>query len=306
MYHASSIAGMPAGDSRYPGRVPCSGATLPRRRTRTGDAGLWGDAPRPGPPDLEAPATRLPVRPAGPAATLAGQADSREPTQPFTPMSVHQRMSPMRHLSRLDRLLTHTQQVLATLAHQPQGSGRPCPGEPDHGETLSTEERDAVAAMLRVDHAGEVCAQALYQAQGLTARDPAIRDHMAEAAREENDHLAWCRQRLDELDSHTSRLNPLWYAGSLAIGTLAGAAGDRWSLGFVGETERQVSRHLAGHLDRLPGRDSRSRAILGQMRVDEEAHGSRAMVAGGKPMPLPVRLAMRASARVMTTLAARI
>ena len=159
---------------------------------------------------------------------------------------------------------------------------------------------------MRVNHVGEVCAQALYQAQALTARTPALRRQMAAAAQEETDHLAWTEQRLRELGDRTSLLNPLWYAGAFALGLAAGRAGDAWSLGFVVETERQVEEHLAGHLSRLPERDAASRAIVAQMRDDEAQHARAAEQAGAARLPAPLRLAMRIAARVMTTTAHRI
>jgi len=171
------------------------------------------------------------------------------------------------------------------------------------GPPLSPEEKMLSGALLRVDHVGEVCAQALYQAQALTARSPDLRDHMSRAAREEVDHLAWTSQRLAALGDRTSLLNPLWYAGAFAIGLAAGRAGDRWSLGFVVETERQVEEHLAGHLARLPEGDAESRAIVAQMKDDEARHALDAEAAGARPLPLPIRLAMRAAAKVMTTTA---
>jgi len=173
-------------------------------------------------------------------------------------------------------------------------------------EQMSAEERRHVAGLMRINHVGEVCAQALYQAQKLTAHNDAVRAQMNTAAREEEDHLAWCADRLRELGSRPSLLNPLWYAGAFAIGCLAGRAGDRVSLGFVAETERQVEQHLSGHLDRLPAADGRSRAILEQMRDDEIRHGHAARDAGGIPLPGPVRALMRGASRVMTTAAYRV
>ncbi len=153
---------------------------------------------------------------------------------------------------------------------------------------------------MRVNHVGEVCAQALYQAQALTARTPELRQHMIDAAREETDHLAWTKVRLDELGARPSLLNPLWYAGSFAIGLAAGSLGDRWSLGFVVETERQVEQHLAAHLDRLPARDQRSRALVEQMKADESNHAQAAVAAGGSPLPWPLGGFMKLASRVMT------
>ncbi|AOY92659.1 demethoxyubiquinone hydroxylase family protein [Cupriavidus sp. USMAA2-4] len=187
-------------------------------------------------------------------------------------------------------------------------AARPNPADtlaPDDA-ALSEDERRHVAGLMRINHVGEVCAQALYQAQKLTARTPAVRTQMDTAAREEEDHLAWCADRLRELGSRPSLLNPLWYAGAFAIGWAAGRAGDRVSLGFVAETERQVEQHLSGHLERLPAADSRSRAILEQMRDDEVRHGDAAREAGGMPLPDPVRAVMRLASRVMTTAAYRL
>lgn len=165
---------------------------------------------------------------------------------------------------------------------------------------MTADERSLSGALLRVDHVGEVCAQALYQAQALTARDPRLRAQMQRAAEEEVDHLAWTERRLEQLGARTSLLNPLWYAGAFGIGLVAGWAGDRWSLGFVVETERQVEQHLAGHLDRLPVNDASSRAIVEQMKRDEAEHAAAAERSGAAPLPGPVRLAMRLAARVMT------
>jgi len=159
---------------------------------------------------------------------------------------------------------------------------------------------------MRVNHVGEVCAQALYQAQALTARSPELRQQMLAAAREETDHLAWTQQRLKELNDRPSLLNPVWYAGSFAIGLAAGRLGDAASLGFVVETERQVEAHLASHLDRLPAADEASRAIVEQMKADEARHAEDALAAGAAPMPEPVKWLMRATAKVMTTVAHRV
>ena len=165
---------------------------------------------------------------------------------------------------------------------------------------LSAEERRRAAALMRVNHAGEIAAQALYHGQALAARSGTTRDLLLDAAREETDHLAWCESRLKELDSRPSLLNPLWYAGSFFIGALAALAGDRASLGFVVETERQVEGHLDEHLGRLPAADLRSRAIVQQMRTDEAAHGANAKAAGAMELPGPVRAVMRHTARIMT------
>jgi ubiquinone biosynthesis monooxygenase Coq7 len=172
--------------------------------------------------------------------------------------------------------------------------------------SLTPEQRRSSGALMRVNHVGEVCAQALYQAQSLATSEPGLRDRMAQAAREEVDHLAWTQSRLAELGARRSALNPLWYAGAFASGVAAGRVGDRVSLGFVVETERQVERHLAGHLDRLPANDATSRAIVAQMKADEAAHAVAARQAGGIDLPAPVRVAMRIAARIMTATAARV
>lgn len=178
-------------------------------------------------------------------------------------------------------------------------AARPTPGAAAPADLSDTEKR-RVAGLMRVNHAGEVAAQALYQGQAAFARNPRTRELLLRSGREEGDHLAWCEQRLKELGSRPSLLNPLWYAGSFALGAAAAALGDRVSLGFVSETERQVEGHLDSHLDRLPSQDQRSRAILEQMKQDEIEHGQSARNAGGAELPPPVRDAMRATARVMT------
>jgi 3-demethoxyubiquinol 3-hydroxylase len=181
----------------------------------------------------------------------------------------------------------------------PAQATRPAPaGATD--EPLSEADRHSSAALMRVNHSGELAAQALYHGQALFARSAATRAMLLEAARSESDHLAWCESRLKELAARPSLLNPLWYAASFAIGAAAAVLGDRASLGFVAETERQVEGHLDAHLERLPAGDTRSRAILRAMRAEEIAHGARAAAAGGAPLPLPVRVLMRQTARVMT------
>jgi ubiquinone biosynthesis monooxygenase Coq7 len=190
----------------------------------------------------------------------------------------------------------------------PGTAGAPA-GEPSASPAeapLNAAERAHAGALMRVNHVGEVCAQALYQAQALTARSEALREQMAQAAREETDHLAWTAQRLGELGARPSLLNPLWYAGAFGIGLLAGRAGDRVSLAFVVETERQVEEHLAGHLSQLPAGDTRSRAIVEAMKEDERRHAQDAQAAGAVDMPAPVRWAMRGAARLMTTTAYRV
>ena len=200
-----------------------------------------------------------------------------------------------------DDLIASADLALRTL-HRGARAGRPMPraaGAADE-TAMSPEQRRLSGALMRVNHVGEVCAQALYAAQALTARTPELRAQMVAAGREETDHLAWLERRLDELGDRTSLLNPLWYAGAFAIGLAAGRAGDRISLGFVVETERQVEAHLAGHLDRLPADDADSRAVVAQMQADEARHADDALAAGGAPMPAAVRWLMRAAARVMT------
>ena len=185
-------------------------------------------------------------------------------------------------------------------------SGRPNPAHGLPESELTPDERRHAAGLMRVNHTGEVCAQALYQAQALTARDESIRERLAQAAREEEEHLAWTQQRLAELDDRPSLANPLWYAGSFAIGLIAGATGDRSNLGFVVETERQVEEHLTGHMDRLPAADRKSRAIVAAMRDDEIRHGAVARDAGAAELPWAARVLMRMAARVMTLTAYRL
>ncbi|WP_435104964.1 2-polyprenyl-3-methyl-6-methoxy-1,4-benzoquinone monooxygenase [Arhodomonas sp. AD133] len=211
-----------------------------------------------------------------------------------------------RRYSPADRLIDHLDQGLRTVFGNPPTTGRPHPAANVADGELSDADRHHSAGLMRVNHCGEVCAQALYQGQALTARDPVIRDAMREAADEENDHLAWCRGRLNELDSRTSLLDPAFHLGSLALGAAAGAAGDRWSLGFLAETERQVVRHLSGHLERLPEADHRSRAIVTQMRTDEGEHASMAVQAGARELPAPVKRMMQLTSKVMTTLTYRV
>jgi ubiquinone biosynthesis monooxygenase Coq7 len=203
-----------------------------------------------------------------------------------------------RVLSPLDRLLELVDSGLrAGLARPP--SSRPTPGQPAATPADPASRRHS-AALMRVNHAGEIAAQGLYHGQALTARQPETRAAVRKAAAEEGDHLAWCRDRLDELGSRPSLLGPLWYAGSVALGALAGLAGDRMSLGFMAETERQVEGHLAEHLERLPPDDERSRTIVQQMQADEVGHGRAAIAAGAAELPEPVPKLMRLTARIMT------
>lgn len=198
-----------------------------------------------------------------------------------------------------DALILQFDRALRTV-FAPAVSRRPHPddGLPEAG--LDDTQRRHAAGLMRVNHSGEVCAQALYQGQALTARNPEAARALRQASDEETEHLAWCERRLTELGSHKSYLNPLWYAGSFAIGVAAGALGDRWNLGFLAETERQVEGHLEGHLHRLPEQDVKSRAIVEQMKADEIRHAETAIALGGAELPLPVKLAMKLSSKVMT------
>lgn len=204
---------------------------------------------------------------------------------------------PIRFNGLLDPLIVAADEALRTLSGTATAA-RPAPS----GESprAADAERRHSAALMRVNHTGEICAQALYSGQSIFARDPAVRAALRTAALEERDHLAWCRERLGELGSRPSALDPLWYAGSMAMGVVSGLAGDRWSLGFLTETEAQVERHLEGHLEQLPVADGRSRAIVAQMRDDERRHGSLGIELGGRELPLPVRRAMQVAAKVMT------
>lgn len=205
----------------------------------------------------------------------------------------------------IDRLILEFDRGLRTVfASAP--TRRPVPGSDLPERVEDPDQRRHVAALMRIDHAGEVCAQALYQGQSLTCRDPAKRQALRQAAWEETEHLNWTEQRIAELGGHKSYLNPLWYAGSLAIGVAAGKLGDDWNLGFLAETERQVEAHLLAHLDSLPAEDERSWAILEQMKVDEMRHAETARVLGARELPAPVRLAMTLMSKVMTTAAYRI
>ncbi len=206
-----------------------------------------------------------------------------------------------------DRLLGVADNALKTLAGGLRASRAmpraPAALQPQSAQELEPSERDLSGRLMRVNHVGEICAQALYQGQALVTRDPGLHAHFTRAARDECDHLAWCSQRLRELDSRPSLLDPLWYAGALTLGALAGSLGRRLSLGFVVETENQVEQHLASHLQRLPQHDQDSRAVVEQMKFDEVQHAVAAEKLGAAPLPAPVRLAMRAAARVMTTTA---
>jgi len=205
----------------------------------------------------------------------------------------------------LDFLINPLDSALRTL-FAPAQSERPVPGDTLPEAELSDDEKKLAAALMRVNHCGEICAQALYQGQGLTARNSEVKRDLAQAAREETEHLAWTEQRIRELGGRKSVLNPLWYGGSFLIGAVAGALGDRWNLGFLAETERQVEQHLKGHLGCLPAQDLRSRAIVDQMKRDEMRHAVTAVAHGGSDLPLAVRAVMKLTAKVMTTTAHRI
>lgn len=195
----------------------------------------------------------------------------------------------------------HLDRGIRTVFGRPPTTGRANPANiPLPERPLSKPERQQSVRLMRVNHTGEVCAQALYQGQALTARRASVRERLQQAAAEENDHLEWCTSRLHELGGHTSMLNPLFYTGSLAIGALNGQLGDRWNLGFLAETEHQVVRHLEGHLQRLPTQDTRSHAVLEAMRNDEKHHAATALEYGGRSLPWPIRGLMRAAAKVMT------
>lgn len=241
------------------------------------------------------------------------------PSQPVGTASTAARapsLAPGRRLSPLDAWIAAADSALRTVAGGATAS-RPPAAPPRHAGvtpeaqdassgTLGEEQRRLSGALMRVNHVGEVCAQALYQAQALTARSEGLRTQMLAAAREEADHLAWTQQRLAALGDRPSLLNPLWYGGAFAIGLLAGRLGDAVSLGFVVETERQVEQHLAGHLERLPEADIESRAIVAQMQADEARHADDALAAGAVPLPAPVQGLMRLAAKVMTTVAHRV
>lgn len=205
----------------------------------------------------------------------------------------------LREYTPLDQLLIDIDQGIRTLFIKPKTS-RPNPADNIVSVNMSPQERQHTARLIRVDHVGEICAQALYQGQAFTARSDKIRETLYQSAIEENDHLNWCQTRLEELDSHRSYLNPLWYIGALTIGAVAGLMGDKWSLGFVTETERQVVQHLDDHVSKLPSSDEKTRAILLQMREDEAHHASVAIQAGGAELPGFVKMAMQYASKVMT------
>lgn len=205
----------------------------------------------------------------------------------------------------VDRFIQEFDRAIRAIAGVAHGA-RPSPAELVPEEEMEAGSRTHAAALMRVNHVGEVCAQALYQGQALTARHPAARQALEKAAREEEDHLAWSADRVRELGGRLSLLNPLWYASSFAIGAAAGALGDRWNLAFLAETERQVEEHLAGHLDTLPAEDRRTRAVVEAMRADEARHRASAVELGAAELPEPVKRAMRIASKVMTTVAYRV
>ncbi len=205
-----------------------------------------------------------------------------------------------RNLLLADKIIIELDKALTTLAGTPPSSGRENPARNIEETTLTDNERRQSVALMRMNHAGEVSAQALYQGQALTAELTNVRDPMRQAAAEENDHLLWCEKRIDELEGRTSLLNPLWYVGSFVIGAVAGKIGDKWSLGFVAETEKQVVKHLDEHLEQMSPADKKSRAVLEQMKIDELHHGTIALEAGGTELPKPVKFMMGLMSKVMT------
>ncbi len=206
-----------------------------------------------------------------------------------------------RNYSFLDRVIIEVEKAVRTVYARPTGSSRHNPAQSITEQTyLSDTERHLSRRLMRVNHAGEVSAQGLYQGQALTARKQSIRKKMKKSAKDENDHLLWCDQRIEELGSHKSYLNPLWYMGSYAIGAIAGLAGDRWSLGFVKETEHQVVRHLEDHIEQLPPSDLKSQAILERMLTDEAHHAHVASSAGAAELPAPIKKLMTLASKVMT------
>ena len=212
----------------------------------------------------------------------------------------------MRQAGRLDHWINQADQALrVALGPAPTGTA-PSPAASIADAELEDSQRRHAAGLMRINHTGEVCAQALYAGQAATARSDRVRTEMAQAAREEEDHLAWCAERLEQLDSRPSLLNPLWYASSFSIGAIAGLAGDEWSLGFVEATERQVESHLGDHLERLPAQDQRSRAIVTQMKEDEARHADMAVAQGARALPAPIQGVMVLTAGIMKAIAYRV
>ncbi len=211
-----------------------------------------------------------------------------------------------RNLTPLDRLLAGANNALRTIAAPAGHATRKNPAADVSEAELTDKQRQHAAGLMRVNHAGEVAAQGLYQGHAVVARDPDVEEQMQHAADEEFDHLAWCEQRLHELGENRSVLTPVWYSGAFLIGAASGVLGDQWSLGFIAETEKQVCEHLDSHLDRLPDEDAKSRAIVTQMRDEEQEHGDNARQAGAAELPEPVRQLMKLTARVMTSTAYRV
>jgi ubiquinone biosynthesis monooxygenase Coq7 len=205
-----------------------------------------------------------------------------------------------RAYSPADNLISHADRILRTLAGQAITTGRENPANSAEPSELADDEAQLSARLMRVNHAGEVAAQALYQGQALTAKNKSVQDKLKQAAEEENDHLAWCRKRVNELGEQTSIFDPLWYAGSLTIGAAAGLAGDKWNLGFLAETEKQVVKHIDKHLEKLPPDDHKTRAILEQMHEDENQHATTAIEQGGAELPEPIKQGMQLVSKVMT------
>jgi ubiquinone biosynthesis monooxygenase Coq7 len=214
--------------------------------------------------------------------------------------------SPKRNYTLVDQWLMHTDTALRTVMGKPVVTQRGYPAENIEDCELSDSDRRHIAGLMRVNHSGEVSAQALYQGQSITARNEEVRSKLEQAALEENDHLVWTENRLRELNDRTSYLNPVWYAGSFAIGAIAGMIGDKWNLGFLAETEHQVVKHLDSHLEKIPDKDSRSRAILEQMKTDEARHATTALDHGGVKLPTPVKKLMQTMSKIMTRSAYRI
>ncbi len=212
----------------------------------------------------------------------------------------------MRQLTLIDQVIHHIDCSLKAVHASAQGTGRPDPAKDCNHIELSAQEKKHSAGLMRVNHTGEIAAQALYNGQAIGAKNPQVKSRLKQSALEETDHLAWCKQRVEQLGGSTSLLGPVWYWGSFSIGVLAGLAGDKWSLGFIKETEDQVGAHLKAHLKSLPENDDCSRATLQQMIIDEQHHGDIAMSLGGQPLPGAVKGLMTATSKVMTTISYRI
>lgn len=212
----------------------------------------------------------------------------------------------MREYSFADRLINNLDNFIVTNFGKPQGTNRKSPANNIEESELSDSEKQHSAALMRINHCGEVCAQALYQGQAITARKSETREELEHASIEENDHLIWCEQRIKELGGRTSYLNPIWYTSSFAIGTFAGLLGDKWSLGFLSETEKQVGKHLQSHLDKISNKDKKTKAIIEQMYIDETSHEQKAIELGAAKFPFVVKKAMQAMSKVMTTLTYKI